>query len=326
MQLPRAHLHLAQMLFDTGEWDEAIVQGRVALSLLSDERRTWVEAQAHATLSWVLASRGHWEQAEEQLSKAETSAAELGTSDAHTAALVARAALARARDEPGKMVDILTSLVDDLVTHSQQTKIGTIDWYPWFITALIDKGDLQAALEQLTQLRLHAADRGLDFTARTIGLEARVSAAEGQLVRAEAAFRQAIELLGPDDPMLDRALVHHTFGRFLHARRDRREAVDQLRQAHNLLTSAAAAPFAMRVEHDLQLTGIAAAATTERSPFDLTDREGDVVALVAKGLTNREIAGQLYVSAHTVEYHLRNVFAKLGISSRRELRGALQRA
>ena len=123
--------------------------------------------------------------------------------------------------------------------------------------------------------------------------------------------------------MLDRALLHQAFGRFLHARRDRREAVDQLRQAHNLLTSAAAAPFATRVEHDLQLTGIAAAATTERSPFDLTDREGDVVALVAKGLTNREIAGQLYVSAHTVEYHLRNVFAKLGISSRRELRGAL---
>ncbi len=323
LQLPRAHLHLAQMLFDTGEWDEAIVQGRVALSLLSDERRTWVEAQAYATLSWVLASRGHWEQAEEHLSKAQSSAGELGTGDAHAATLMARAALARARDEPGKMVDILASLVEDLVTHSQQAKIGTIDWYPWFISALIDQGDLQTALEQLTQLRLHAADRGLDFTARIIGLEARLAAAQGQLDRADVAFRQAIELLGPDDPMLDRALLHHAFGRFLHARRDRREAVDQLRRAHNLLTSAAAAPFATRVEHDLQLTGIAAAATTERSPFDLTDREGDVVALVAKGLTNREIAGQLYVSAHTVEYHLRNVFAKLGISSRRELRGAL---
>ncbi len=111
-------------------------------------------------------------------------------------------------------------------------------------------------------------------------------------------------------------------------RRDRREAVDELRRAHNLLKAVGAAPFAQRVEDDLELTGIATAAAvaTERSPFDLTEREGDVVALVAKGLTNREIAGQLYVSVNTVEYHLRNVFAKLGISSRRELRGALVRA
>jgi DNA-binding CsgD family transcriptional regulator len=326
LQLPHAHLRLAQMLFDTGEWDEATVQGRVALSLLSDERRTWVEPHAYAALSRVLASRGHWEQAEEQLAKAQNAAAELGTSDAHEATMVAQAARARARDEPTKVIDALAALADNLVEYSQHAKIGTIDWFPWFISALIDKGDLQTALVQLTQLRLLAADRGLDLTARIIGLEARLSAAEGQLDQAEAAFSQAIELLGPDDPMLDRALLHHSFGRFLHARRNRREAVDQLRRAHELLTSAGAAPFATRVEHELQLTGIAAAATTDRSPFDLTDREGDVVALVSKGLTNREIAAQLYVSVHTVEYHLRNVFAKLGISSRRELRGALHPA
>ena len=63
--------------------------------------------------------------------------------------------------------------------------------------------------------------------------------------------------------------------------------------------------------------------TARRPALDLTDREGDVVSLVAKGLSNREIAGQLYVSVKTVEYHLGNVFAKLGISSRRELRGVL---
>jgi DNA-binding NarL/FixJ family response regulator len=58
-------------------------------------------------------------------------------------------------------------------------------------------------------------------------------------------------------------------------------------------------------------------------PLDLTDGEGDVVSLVPKGLSDREIAGQLYVRVKTVEYHLGNVFAKLGINSRRELRGVL---
>ncbi len=80
--LPRAHLHLSQLLFDAGEWDEALVQGRVALSLLSDERRTWVEAQVHATLSRLLASRGQWAEAEAQLAAAQTAATELGTPEA----------------------------------------------------------------------------------------------------------------------------------------------------------------------------------------------------------------------------------------------------
>jgi DNA-binding CsgD family transcriptional regulator len=326
LQLPSAHLHLAQMLFDTGEWDESLVQGRVALSLLSDERRTWVEAQAHAILSSVLAGRGQWEQAEEQLSQAEGAAAALDNSEARSAIVMGRAALARARDEPGKVVEVLTWLVDDLAQHRQQTKIGTIDWYPWLIGALIDTGDLRTAGGHLAQLRLYAADRGLDFTCRIVGLEARLHVAEGRLERAEAAFRHAVELLRPDDPMLDRALLHHAFGRFLHSRRDRRQAMDELRRAHDLLTFAAATPFALRVEHDLDLRGHAGVATSESSPFDLTDREADVAALVAKGLTNRESAAQLYVSIKTVEYHLGNVFTKLGISSRRELRHAFVRS
>ena len=328
LQLPRAHLHLAEMLFDTGEWDESAMEGHVALSLLSDERRTWVEAQVLATLSWVLASRGDWARAEAQLAKAQEATAGQGTSEGRSATRMARGVLARAKDDPDRLIEAVTPLMEDLNRHASHVKIGTIVWYPWLIAALIDRGDLAPAREHLAQLRLHAADRGLDFTSKVIGLEARLSVAEGQLDRAEAAFRHAIELLGPDDPLLDRALLHHAFGRLLYARRERREAVDELRRAHNLLRAVGAAPFAQRVEDDLELTGIATAAATatERSPFDLTEREGDVVALVAKGLTNREIAGQLYVSVNTVEYHLRNVFAKLGITSRRELRGALVRA
>ena len=75
-----------------------------------------------------------------------------------------------------------------------------------------------------------------------------------------------------------------------------------------------------RVEEDLVASGLRPEAKSDRSAFDLTEREQDVVALVAKGLTNRETAAQLYISDKAVEYHLRNVFGKLGISSRRELR------
>lgn len=321
-QLPRAHLHLAQLLFYAGEWDEALVQGHVALSLLSDERRTWVEPQAHAALSWVLASKGQWVQAEEQLTNAQTAASELGTTEGREATLMARAALARARGEPEPIIEAL-SLLTAQTELAQATILGT--WYPLLIVALIDQGDVKAAREKLAWLRMQATERGFDFASRIMGLQAHLSAADGETSQALAGFRQAIELLGPDDPLLDRALLHHAFGRLLHTRGDRREAVDQLRHAHDLLTSVGAAPFAKRVEDDLALTGITAPVPTGRSPFDLTEREGDVVALVSKGLTNLEVAAQLYVSVNTVEYHLRNVFVKLGISSRRELRGFLVR-
>ncbi|MBN9110360.1 MAG: helix-turn-helix transcriptional regulator [Pseudonocardia sp.] len=87
-----------------------------------------------------------------------------------------------------------------------------------------------------------------------------------------------------------------------------------------------AAPFVARVEADLEAAGIHAPRGVGRSPTDLTDRERDVVALVVRGMTNGEAAAELYVSDKAVEYHLGNVYGKLGIRSRRELRAALGEA
>jgi DNA-binding CsgD family transcriptional regulator len=320
-QLPRAHLHLSQLLFDAGEWDEALVQGRVALSLLSDERRTWVEAQVHATLSRLLASRGQWAEAEAQLAAAQTAARELGTPEATGTAIQAEAALARVRNEPAKVVEVL-----QLQANSEDygwSKISSLVWTPTFIAALLDLGQVEAARAQLSRFRQAAAERGLNFSARIMALQAYLSATEGRTEQAVAEYRQSIALIGPHVPLLDHALIHYGFACLLQAVGERREAVDQLREAYNLLTSVGAAPYAQRVEEALAQAGIGAPTTTGRSPLDLTDREGDVVSLVAKGLSNREIAAQLYVSVNTVEYHMRNVFAKLGISSRRELRGVL---
>ena len=116
---------------------------------------------------------------------------------------------------------------------------------------------------------------------------------------------------------MDRGLLRHRYGRLLHARGNRREAVDYLREAHEIFAGVSAAPYLQAVADDLASCGIRTA--TKRSPLDFTEREQDVVALVRKGMTNKEIA-EMYVSEKAVEYHLRNVYGKLGISSRRELR------
>ena len=115
-------------------------------------------------------------------------------------------------------------------------------------------------------------------------------------------------------------------GRLLTARGRRREGVAELSRAAALL--AGAEPFLRRIEADLAAAGMHA---PRQEPgrrgshrlLELTDRERDVVALVRRGLTNREAAAELYVSDKAVEYHLGNVYAKLGIRSRRELRARL---
>ena len=139
--------------------------------------------------------------------------------------------------------------------------------------------------------------------------------------QAYASYDRAIALLGVDDPLLDRAELHHRFGQLLAARGGkRRQAVDQLRLAHDLFARAGAEPFLQRVEADLAPHGITVGRRGSRSPLELTDRERDVAVLVAKGMTNREVAAELYVSPKAVDYHLGHIFGKLGITSRRDLR------
>jgi DNA-binding NarL/FixJ family response regulator len=177
-------------------------------------------------------------------------------------------------------------------------------------------------VDQLTQA---AAGRRLNFQARVLGLQARLAQARGQLGQAASLFQQALGRFGTDDPVLDRALLQLALGRLLRAQGDRRHALEHFRAVHQTLTEMGAEPFRQRMTADLTRSGQTRsgqrpAAQRRPDPLELTEREQDVVALVAKGLANREVAAELYVSEKAVEYHLSNIFGKLGISSRRELR------
>ena len=318
-QLSRAHLQLAQLLLTSGEWDDALVHARLALSLISDEQLMWIEAQAHAALATLAAGRGQWATAADEVSAAHAAAAVLGTSEAVFTARIAQAALARARDEPGGVIDSLQPLTGAGDARAIPM-LSSLGWWPPLIVATIDTGAVDAAARHVDQLAEAASDRLLDFGARILGLRARIAQARGDLDQAARLFQQALDAFGADDPMLDRALLQHAFGSLLRARGHRSAALDQLRPAHQQLAAAGAEPFRQRVAEDLARSGLRPAGRTARGSLALTEREQDVATLVAKGLTNREVADELYVSEKAVEYHLRNVFGKLGISSRRELR------
>ncbi len=316
-QLPRAHLQLAQLLLSFGDWDDAMVHADLALSLVSDQQRIWMEAQAHAALGRLFADRGQWALATEQVAVANTAAARLGTPEAVFTARIAEASLGRAADEPARVVNALGPLVSDDRAIPMATSLA---WWPTLITALIVCGRVDEAFTHIARLEHAAAERGLDLNARIAGSRAQVALAMGDAGAGVAGLAEAVQLLGPDDPLLDRAKLHQSLGRALLAQGRRRPALDELHAAHDLLASVGAEPFLRRVEADLADAGIRTSPQRSRSPLDLTERERDVVALVAKGLTNQEVAAELYVGSKTVEYHLRNVYGKLGVTSRRQLR------
>ena len=317
--LPRAHLQLAQLLVGAGEWDEALVHARLALSLVSDERRVWMEAQSHAVLGRLHACRGEWTQAQQHVDAATAAATALGTAEAVFTACIARATLARAHDDPRGVLAAFAPIVGG---GPRPLPMATsLTWWPPLIAATADAGDTAAARAQLDRLRAAAEERGLDLRAQIVGLDALLTLREGDTAAAAAGFGRAVALAGPDVQVLDRADMHLRFGRLLVGVGRRRDGTAELQRARALL--AGAEPFLGRVDAELAAAGLRPPRHAPHSPLGLTDRERDVVALVAKGMSNREAAAELYVSAKAVEYHLGNVYAKLGIRSRRELRERL---
>jgi DNA-binding CsgD family transcriptional regulator len=148
-----------------------------------------------------------------------------------------------------------------------------------------------------------------------LALLARCEALLGERPPAEA-FAQALTTALPD---FERARTELLYGEWLRRERRRREARGHLRTALDLFRSLDAVTWEDRVAAELRASG---ETTRKRDPStrdQLTPQEHQIAGLVAEGLTNREVAAQLYLSPRTIDYHLRKVFAKLGIASRTEL-------
>jgi DNA-binding CsgD family transcriptional regulator len=109
------------------------------------------------------------------------------------------------------------------------------------------------------------------------------------------------------------------YGEWLRRKRKRREARPYLRRAADLFRQAGALPWEERAESELRATGETARQRDPSTLDQLTPQELQIAGLVAAGMTNRQVAAQLYLSPRTIDYHLRKVFSKLGVASRTEL-------
>jgi DNA-binding CsgD family transcriptional regulator len=157
-------------------------------------------------------------------------------------------------------------------------------------------------------------------TAWGLGVEAR---SRGLLHDDEAAYRESIDQLTRSRAAVELARSRLVYGEWLRRENRRVDAREQLRTAHESFSHMSAHAFAERARRELQATGETARRMSADNWDELTPQELQVARLARDGYTNPEIGAQLFISARTVEYHLHKVFRKLEVSSRRQLRDAL---
>jgi len=198
-------------------------------------------------------------------------------------------------------------------------EIGYPLWLPpEFVEAAVRAGEPGRAETVLRRIERTAAVVGNDWTA---GIAARCAALLLADAAAESRYRRAIELLGRGTAAAELARARLLFGEWLRREGRKSEARVELRSAHEAFTGLGAHAFAGRAARELAATGERARSRRAGAPAPLTAQELQVARLVAGGATTKDAAAALFLSPRTVDAHLRSIFAKLGITSRRQLRG-----
>jgi DNA-binding CsgD family transcriptional regulator len=213
-------------------------------------------------------------------------------------AALAAAESASARDELGVSVWSLPELVE-AAARSGMNELAV------------------AALERLTE-RTQAAG-----TEWALGIEARSRALLREGPAAEELYRETIDRLSRCRIAPERARAHLLYGEWLRRAGRRIDAREQLRAAHDMFVTIRMDAFAERARRELTATGATARKRRAETRSELTAQETQIAQLARDGYSNPEIGAQLFLSPRTVEWHMRKVFAKLAISSRRELDAAL---
>ncbi|MEV3901716.1 AAA family ATPase [Mycobacterium sp. NPDC050551] len=178
-------------------------------------------------------------------------------------------------------------------------------------------GEQDAAEEAVQRLERRAGDSGTDWG---LGALAGAQALLADNEEADALFTEAIERLERTRVVTQLARTQLRYGEWLRRSHQTTEARQHLGRAHETFNRMGAQAFAERARRELMAAGEKVRKQPMRSGDELTAQESQIARLAADGLTNQEIGAQLFLSTHTVEWHLRKVFVKLGISSRRQLR------
>ncbi|WP_405433838.1 ATP-binding protein [Micromonospora sp. NBC_00617] len=334
-------------------WDDAAFQTQTERAV-GYARETGILSLLPYALSYratALVETGHFADASDLLDEAEALGNVTGSSP-HRAPAVILAAY-RGREEPA--LELNDALVRDAESHG----LGWLHAVASYSRALLFNGlgryaaALEAGLEgaryedlavvqrtlgELVEAAVRAGEHSVAVQARdrlvartqvvdtswARAAHALADALAGPPERAEEYYREAIEQFSATRLSMQTARARLLYGEWLRRKGRRGDARDQLRAAHEAFTTTGAEAFAERAARELAATGETVRKRTLGVRKELTPQEAQIARLAAAGRTNPEIGAVLFLSPRTVEWHLRKIFTKLGISSRRELASALR--
>ena len=194
----------------------------------------------------------------------------------------------------------------------------------WSLVELVEaaarSAQIERAADALEQLAQTTRPSGTDWA---LGIECRSRALLSEGDTAERLYREAVDRLGRTRVRVELARAHLVYGEWLRRANRRFDARNHLQAAHDMFTAMGAEGFAERTRRELLATGATVRKRGVDAGNELTAQEFQIARLARDGLSNPEIGAELFISARTVEWHLRKVFGKLDISSRRQLRTAL---
>ena len=312
----RAYFYLALAQYLAGAWDDVLLTAEQGFSAAAIHSRRYELPLLHLAAGCVPAGRGAAGEAERHARLAEEAAASLDYGQERLYAAMARALVCQASADYLGMADALGYWQDAVLDG--RTRLYAVLWRPLLAEGLIGSGQLEQAAAVLGQLRAGSGQAG-DLQPALAWLEGWLAEQRGDPEQARRIYARGEDTASTHSPVYTaRLLLDH--GRLLRRTGNRKDAVERLRRANDLYTALRAAPFITRTEEELAACHLPGSPAKKRSVLALTSRETEVAHLVGKGLSNPEVAAELFVSRKAVEYHLGNIYAKCGLQGRQQLR------
>ena len=322
--LPMAHLLEAGLLrvlvfYRTGDWDQAATEAERLVKLIDDLDQSWLRARAHLAAVYVAAGRGQWLTATDHAEAAARRPAARAGAGA-IALADARTAIAVARDDPEGVLAAARDVVSDLDLLSR-LEPSLLTFWPAYAQALARTGRPHDADIVLRRYEQHARACGrrsaMAAASRARGI---LEAGRGRPDDALTAFDTSLRHLDGLGMVMDEAMTRLERGRLLRRLGQRRSAAREVGAARTMFAGLAAQPFVLRCDKEL---GADEQSVTGSAQPPLTARQLSVAQAAAAGKSNREIAAELYISVKTVEFHLGQILARLGLDSRTQIAASL---
>jgi DNA-binding CsgD family transcriptional regulator len=305
---------LAEAEFRLGLWDDASINAELAVSLATDLEAPMALVYAHSAAAEIQAARGRHVESQRHLDQARAWVRVMPASGTLIQIAMARAAVGIARADLG----VLHTAVADLTAEPLRSQLATLpSWRcrALMAEALLAVGDLDGADTAIAELAGVAESRGyLSASADVARLRGQLAEARGEL--ADALDHYACDVADARQSPLGVARLALARGLLLKRQGPvaATESAAWLRSARTGFAALGAVPFLERCD-----AALGRAAERPTTGLGLSPRQEAVALLVADGLTNKEIAAELYLSTKGVEYHLSQIYARTGLGSRREL-------